>query len=426
MKKLLLLCLALYCSLMLLNSLNAIPIADDFCNVIEAHRLGGLTYAAQLYMKWTGRFLTSLILGVTSEIVPLEYFNFVSALLVGLFFVFLHKNSKLISKDSFVVFAIFAAVTWFTYRTVLGRIVIWYTGGLVYILCYALIPFFFHEFIKCLEKKKFSPWLIFLSLLLANSIETIPPALIFFTWAYAYLSLGFTKESAKFGFKIALLITLCSVPLFLAPGNFARAQTMPAQTMSLISLLKSYGNVASTFFDSASNMIYMLIPFGLLAALMLDSEERLERRKIGISLMVSGIASALPMGFAQGFNGSRPASLFVFLFSFGIFAVFSSLNLKRNFSSRKELTASILLFITSSFIVFDFTRGIPFRKHFTESDTYLKTMKGQEVTVEPFKGKTPRSLNGHEISEDKTDWKNVCVAHHYGLKSIELSKAQSQ
>ncbi|MBY0518492.1 MAG: hypothetical protein K2P81_16390 [Bacteriovoracaceae bacterium] len=425
MRKLLFVCLSLYVLAMMANAFNAVPVADDFCNVIYSHRFGELNYAIHLYKTWTGRFLTSAIISFFALVIPLTHLNLISMFLVLVFMLFTFKLSKLITQEKYFAFSLMSTALWLTYRNVLSRIVIWFTGGVVYILSYLLIPYFLSEFIKCYEGKKISARLIFFILILSNSIETVPPALIFFMASYTFLKGDFfKKEHFKYLFILSLIVTSFSIPLFLAPGNFARAQSVKAISFNFFNLFESYLNVALTFLDSSKNLNLVSILLGVISSIFLSQSSRSYRRVIGVSLIVSAIASGLPMGFAQGFNGSRPASLFVLLSSFGLFAMFSSIRISYPINKYKTHTAAIFIFITTLFVGSDFYRGLKLRDHFLNRDEELrlagKMNQAEIVNVAPFKDKTPRSLNSHEISTDEKDWKNYCVAEFYKLKGVKV------
>ncbi|HXH29472.1 MAG TPA: DUF6056 family protein [Bacteriovoracaceae bacterium] len=428
MKKLLYVGIVLYILMFVLNALNAVPIADDFCNQYLAQKSGAWDYVVYNYLNWTGRFLTLLAMGLTSNIIPIENQNIVSGLLALLFIVFLYQFSYLLNRESrvrsdqYFILALLAAVTWFSYRQMLGRIVIWYTGGMVYMLCYIFVPLFFLEFIKCYRAKKYSMLLLTYSVLLANSVEIIPPAIIIFMASYIYLNGELSKkESVKYFLIVSSVITLASVPLFLAPGNFARARTISSgDGLSFLSVFSSYYDVVKVFLYSAKNSIFMAIPVALLSTLFLSDASREYRRMLGWCFVAAAIGSSLPMAFASAHNGARPASLFVFLTTFGVFGIFSSFKLRPRFEKHKTLAATALFALTGLAISYDFIRGMKLRDHFVKRDTYLQELmnRDEDLVVESFKGKVPRSLNNHDLKKDKGHWINVCVANHYKVKSI--------
>lgn len=427
--KFLFLVLIIFTTAFMLNAYNAIPIADDYCNYANTQRLGVLGFTKGIYLNWSGRLLTTLALATTNYIIPLENQNLISVLLSFLYLLFLYQFSKIITKEStekkeaFIVFALLSVVTWFAYSQVLGRIVIWYTGGMVYTLCYILIPYFFIEFMKCYETKKYSIALIVLSVLLANSIETVPPTIIFFMAFYIALKKEFfKKESFKYFFFVSLIITIASIPLFISPGNFARAKTVsPSAGVSSFNLFLSYFNVGKAFISSAKNTALLSIAMGFICSFFLGESSRNNRKMIGLCLIAAAIGSALPMGFASQHNGSRPASLFVFLFSFGLFSLLSSVKIY-SLQKLKEIIPGVLLLITSIFVLFDVQRGLPMRNHFIERDIHLKSKanSNEDIVVEIYRGKSPRSLNNHDMKPNADHWINGCIAKHYKLKSIRL------
>ena len=432
MKKIFFFSLILFSILFLANAFNAIPIADDYYNHNFTNNLGAIGFANHFYLTWSGRFLTILFIGLTNKILPIEHLNIASLLLALGFLTFLYQSSKVMVQDSidrinkYVVMASLLVITWFTYRQVLGRVVIWFSGGMVYMFWYVLIPFFFLEFIKCFENKVYSLKLLILSILLANSIETVPPALIFFMASYLIVKkVFFHKESFKYFFSLAFIISVASLPLLLAPGNFVRAKTISVHnTHTVLGLLASYFDVAKVFLDCAANTLFLTIPMALICASFLGVSSKTKRLQIGFCLIASAIGSALPMGFASEHNGARPASLFVLFTCFGLFSVLSTIFIFPKIEKHKQTFSSILLILASVFVAFDFYRGLAMRDFFVARDKALKSSQyiDKEVVVTVFPGKTPRSQNNHDIKNDKNNWMNVSVAEYYKLKSIRLAK----
>jgi hypothetical protein len=267
---------------------------------------------------------------------------------------------------------------------------------------------------------------VVLSILLANSIETVPPALIFFMASYLIVKkVFFQKESFKFFFSLALIISVASLPLLLAPGNFVRAKTISVHnTHSALGLLASYFDVAKLFLDCAANTLLLTIPMALICGTFLDKKTKSKRIQIGLCLIGSAIGSALPMGFASEHNGARPASFFVLFSCFGLFSILSTIVIFPKLEKNKQTISSILLIVASVFVAFDFYRGLAVREHFIARDNYLKSPQliNQDVVVTVFEGKTPRSLNNHDIKMDPNHWINVSVSQYYHLKSIRLKE----
>jgi len=428
MKNLIYVCLGIYCLSMIVNAWFSIPVADDFCNAIYAKTYGSIGYAIHLYKTWTGRFLTSLALSLPLAHIPINHINWISSFLVIIYLLFQYKFSSLISyKDRLVVFAVMGCLTWFTYRSVLGRIVVWYTGGMVYIISYILIPFFILEFLKCFKNKKLSITIIIFSILLANSLEVIPPAIIFFILGFSALSGDFLKkENLTFIFSLCAIITISSTPLFLAPGNFARAQTVTNSGLSMSTILDGYINVVQVYLDSSKNLLVPSILLGIVLSSMLEPEKSQERKLLGLSLIIAAIGSGLPMGFAKGFNGSRPASLFVLLSSLGCLSYFSSLKTKFNLERFKKSFAMTIILLTSIGITFDISRGTKIRSQFMDRHHYLTSLKNPEAEIDltAFKSKAPRSLNCADISDDPKSWENYCFANYYQIKSVKVLSQQ--
>jgi hypothetical protein len=432
MKKLLVFSLALFSILFLANAFNAIPIADDYRNHVFTRDLGALGFAVDYYLNWSGRFLTVLFSGLFNTLFSLEHLNLVSLIFGFLFLIFISKSAKVLIQDSdrkldeLIVTGFLLVITWFSYRQVLGRIVMWVAGGGVYILWYVVLPFFFMEFIKCYQNKNYSLKLVLLSVILANSIETVPPALIFFMATYILVRKEFfQKESFKFFFSLALLITIASAPLLLAPGNFVRSKTISIyDTKTFLGLFNSYLHVAKIFIDCCANTVLVTIPMALICSSFLDQKTKNKRIQIGVSLIGCALGSALPMGFASEHNGARPASLFVFLTCFGVFNILSTIVIFPKLEKYKLVFTSVILILTSVFVGFDFHRGLAMREHFLVRDHFLNSPANinKDVVVDMFKGKSPRSLNNHDIKMDKNHWINVSVAEYYKLKSITLKK----
>ncbi len=213
------------------------PVADDFCNIPVIRQHGALGYVNYLYFHWSGRVLSTFMLSLIGNSLPLFQWRWASVVFAIAFILTLLMIVKQVARaDSrndwraMTVLGLSVFLFQFRHDTTIGETVIWGTGGAVYAMVCFLAVFLLVSFFKWRESGRSgclpAVWyvgLVLLAIVVGTGLETLTPALL----TVLILDAGYRRYRRSGSWTADLgVIAACllgGVILYVAPGNFVRS-----------------------------------------------------------------------------------------------------------------------------------------------------------------------------------------------------------
>lgn len=431
-------------NIVILNFLN-VPSMDDWCNTMNSWQ-AALMHPFNLYISWTGRFVSSAFLGVFLYLPAWAFVVVNTAMTLSIFLCCIILGSGKCSwQKALVLFSIAYLLIWFFVPS-FGEVMLWRTGSIVYLwTTTALLA-----------------WLVPYRLLLeGNSSRWSAPRTVAFA-AFSLMAGNGMEHTSFCVFLMASAILLvlvrrkASIPawawwglgcllagwilLMAAPGNYARAGNIGWPTVSLIvkhSLkickfllepfiaLPALYVIGSIFYcrktrgpiQSSIAMSTFFIFFGILNMLALIPTPLIVERALAPSyfIILCGILSLLSYFFRHS-NLQR-------------FAQFFTEHSETKMGMAYISLAIVLLFATSS--------ANTIWSYYREANNYASTIKIIEdskragnfdisLPESPTKPDPRNYYFGKRLSPNATYWGNACFARCYGLNSITFGYERTE
>ncbi|RTQ47466.1 hypothetical protein EJV47_18760 [Hymenobacter gummosus] len=452
------------------------PALDDYSDALLRNRLGFWEAQRNLYLTWTGRYTTSLLL---TELSPVYYRWMgiywlvpLGALLVlgGSLYVLLstltgsfwRRSTRLLASGIIVVL-------WLLRASSIAEVLYWYNGVAVYTLPTALLLLWLAAMLRYWQAPRpaAARWLLvaLLSVALAGTNEFLALG------ALSIVGLLWLWELVRRGHRhYALLILLALLGLavavsFLAPGNMQRASTINRVIPLYWIALGSIGSSAYMLLNWLSNGVLLIgtalvLPaLGRLAAAPNVRLRWLSRiHPVLMALMLVGILvlMSIPSYWATGGMmplRARAMLYFVFIISWFVLIInvliyrHQSLNhpvtryIRRSYVWPARLSSLLWLWLlvylatdhnvrllrenmgqgsNNAIVAYrDWFSGEARSYHAEQTRRYqlLASNHAQRIQLSPLKA-TPPSLLYYDITTDSTYWGNIVYARYFGKQAI--------
>lgn len=453
---LLILFLSLLLSLIIFG-FNTWAIADDFCNLSRALNEGPFTHTLNIYKQWSGRILTGFLMSLSFYILktPLN-FNLISSFLGLILGVVIFIISKIIfwnEKDLTQKLAfslIFGAIFWLGLENIIGEVIFWPTGGIVYLIplllgvtwCWLYLKLIFPSTNANSHNKTSTIFGIILSLLVGNAIEPLSVSLLCFGVILLYQnykSLPTSNRNAAIIRLIALIIT--TIVLFVAPGNFIRASYNPLSfDLNIAHLLLNYLKIIVFYVRVGHTLLFLSVILGLLM-IFINITNPMTKLKlffkkiylnpssnIGMAFLWAALAGIVPMTLVRGFAAPRTSLYFLIFTVIGILLIFRSIELSGTI--RKMHKLSLLKYIVPIMvgiyliiiIILDSKQASTIRSQFFFRDNLIKSVpvNTEIVSVPSITGMLPKRIHFDDILPDSKYWINGCIAKYYKIKEVQI------
>ncbi|MEI7842016.1 MAG: DUF6056 family protein [Gallionellaceae bacterium] len=433
------------------------PSIDDYCNFLNYSDVELLPHMFALYFGWTGRILTSLIVGLEVKLSSIQNVNLLNGVagfeLVLLAYlvasIVFHNTPQRVRWMTVAVLP----VLWFTLRPIIGETVFWFTGGVVYLFPMLLGGFWMLQLMSILNgnnSKLISNLplsvLFIWGCIVGNGIELLSPALVFFGLALLTKRWGALQSKEK-NMAVAMLLGVFvgALVVILAPGNFVRATYHPNSfNFNLDSVLHGIAVLYSVFIYKLNWPIYIFPSIAILVLLLAAKAYTKSKQPsdfLGylmqlphkfawpILYFVCAVVTVLPLIPVSSFAEPRTGFYFTV---FSVMGVFSILNIlledaviQKSSKSRWamfQIVSIIFAGITVFSIVSDITLAIQIKKQFKQRDSYISKTASTDriIRVPSIVGEAPKSLFLFDISTDVDLWTNTCVARYYKKDKVGI------
>lgn len=419
------------------------PVADDYGFTLRAQLRGPLGSALDYYNGWSGRFVTSLVTGTFYNILDIRHLNVVSVVLTFILVTCIYLVAGILSSilrlSKGILFVLLVPIFWFGLSFIYGQVVLWPTGGIVYLLPLLMGLFVQGKILGIVSfANKYSRlelgFIWFVGVLAGNGIEFVSVTTMVMAFLILMLFRGEISSSSK---KQVLVISsgvlIGAIILMVAPGNYVRA-TYSSRALkfhllpliyNLAYLFLKYTYVCKWFFVLALVSSFVFVKNYKSSA----DDGRL--RKYSLVFLFTAFSTLVPMVLLKDFAATRTA-LFYGVYGFiGISIFIFSFHKKLNVMSSKIMIdhrnlIAILAFCALVNVTFDIYLASGIKSQYLQRLELLDTQKGQvvDVDVENIVGPYPSSIYNDDIKSDPNHWINVEVAKYYNFKTIKLRNDQ--
>jgi hypothetical protein len=432
-----------------LNAMNSIPAVDDFCYGARAIQIGMFQAVANEYDSWGGRYSSTLVMSAFAQSRALTeaYFLVPFAIMLANLLATRHFLVTMSIRDTYYQFVFFMIViSVFSFR----ESIFWLAGGVTYGIAAAIFLVLIAEEIKLLldclaDRKNPTPLKIGLlgvsTFILAGLNETAMIAHIALL-GQIFLLLAFKKRKSSVIYIIGgiLLIAVAGALIVkYAPGNLARANSLEPRY-----LLRSIAKSFSWIFERYTHLFVMTL-LVCYSSLIIFSPQRkfvltkTEFRTVFSMLFVTLWASLFSRAYVL--NGSGPSrthtidlmllSLAAFITAWHIYtvdkeAVLQSQKLKPIWFSFVGIFLVVMVLrpgadnLSFGETLASLKYSGPLKKFMAERFELARTGKGSVLAVRDFPAKTRSVTFFDDIQQDPKDWRNICFANYFQLKSVQL------
>jgi len=415
------------------------PSADDFCNTVLVKE-GGISGAMHwLYTQWSGRLLTGIALYSTFATVDIPSLRDVSVLLAALFLLCVWQVSTFVApRDTparLVVAGFTVAALTLGLYGVLGQAVFWPTGGIVYLIPLVLLLHWLHGMRNLLDDGTRSThalyWLA-ISIALGNSIELVIPVAIVYAVVVTWPRWRSLSPAQRRSVVLRVIgIALGASVLVSAPGNFLRGNATPNSfDLSPALLLREYARLLATALRTGGIIVVLAMILASIG-LVLASRRRMlaeTRWRESLALALGGLATLVPVLAAPAqFAPRNGLYLLVCLLVAGLLMFVPQLERGRGASFAYACLAAAAMagaLIVAERMVKDFELASLRRDQHIARDSLLRDPgnRGRAIVVKPIRPYPPATLHAIDITPDRGQIVNQCVARYYDLASVELAR----
>jgi len=406
--------------------------ADDFCNRNNAFRGTALEATLASYGEWTGRLVTTFALYHALRLVDLPQLSTVSALLPLLlagcawFLAGAFGARHLIDRLAIAAFAFVALVLGL--HLLLGQVVFWATGGIVYLLPLLLVAAWLATMARIAEGKPAHGGALgafAIGVLAGNSIELAWGALAVVGPAVLVHVRSQPQPLRHASAAFAGAITGAAI-LAAAPGNFVRA-TATERSFSFDApwLAGEYARMVGEVVAKAPGLvvgIVVLVAIGLAVHTTSPVTHARQRTLIAFLLVVAAFASLVPMLAAPPqFAPRNGVFLLVLLLAAAMaFAIPPILATRYGAVTLAAVALFGALALPIRFAE-DTQAAQLLKSRWVERDHALRAAAaaGRRDVVLPRRTVyPPPTVHAIELGDDPARWDNKCVARYYGLAGI--------
>jgi Family of unknown function (DUF6056) len=419
------------------------PTADDYCNRVLVDDNGVAGALRWLFFEWSGRLISGAALYSTFALVDLPALRWVSLALACLFALAAWLIASLVALEERALrwplsaFA-FAALAVGLYP-LLGQTVFWVTGGIVYMLPLVLTLLWLvpvRRIVHGALPRGGAAYGFLLGLVVGNSIELVLPILAVYVALVVPSRWEDLSASARraLGFRVAGVI-VGALALVAAPGNYARAKVTPDSfRFEPQFVVAQYLHMLNEIATIAWPMVAIVGALAIASLLVANRASATNAAHVGPSPLreagafaIGALASIVPV-LAVPAQFAPRNGIYLLVFTL-VAALLLLVAYAQHARSSRFVSASFIgaaaagAFIVSAPLAADARLTREFRDRLLARDLtlhHLSPAKQVDAVVKPIDLAVPPTLHYIEVSTDRKEWINVCVAKHYGLRSIAL------
>ena len=429
------------------------PSADDYCYAVASMKQGFFESQINTYVNWSGRYVSSCLLGGG----PLLFYSFVGykimnfLLLLFTVFTCLYFVKTLLNKNSLDLSVLVISVSvLFLYLSGMPNLTegfYWMSGALTYQL--PNIATLTVVAILLRMKKKYSIAKLISAMVLCVFIcggnETSMLEFLYILVAMMTFEYATTREIPKYYYWLFLVSLAATSITLLAPGNTVRGAFFHGEKNIFKAFLLAAGSGLSKLQEWLHDVLILLIlciPF--FKQLDMSNADQRKITPVILVLYPLFIFGILIVGFLPAYwsVGSEPPTRTInVLYWLFVFSCLHYTTLWIGYIKQKnEFIVAVPTYVQWVLFFLLFRHWVPQNNYRTASMdiisgraiTYHRQMeeryvemvnnKGREVVFKPLTAK-PKSIFFVDIeSGHPEDWKNVCTADYFYLKSLDLSK----
>jgi hypothetical protein len=433
------------------------PSIDDFSFVYLVKKMGFWGAQYNWYTTWTGRYSSMFILSVHPLwFKSLVLYKFIS---LGIIFFTIHAFYRLINlffnTSSLILNTVIALAFSFTFFSGMPSLVqgiYWEPGSVTYQLANILLLHLSVNLIRLIistSKKRSSLWLVinsFLIIIICGLNETSMLLTVVLLPFLMFVDFFLVKRINILLIKFEILAIICSLIVFLAPGNKGREDSFVFENskdlfFTISSSFVSAWEYIISWIATPQIIITSILAIFLFLSLIEKKGEVINKIKwyysvIALVLGYVFVAISLSPGFwALGAPApSRTINVSYWLFScswiaflFFLFQLISPILIKL----KKEINYVLIFGFTLLLIfakndtystatndVFSGSAAI-YNLQFKERDSLMRTCENEVCSIPSF-SVFPSSIFNQELSADDSDWWNHVYGLYYGKKAVHL------
>lgn len=436
---------ALAAMLIALGSFNW-PAADDFCNHVLVETRGYAGALHWLFFEWSGRVVTGVALYAVAALVDIPALRGVSMLLAaGLVLVAWQIAAFVVPRPMAARWPlaafVLAALTLGLYP-LLGQTVYWPTGGIVYLLPLILLLYWLlgaRALLESGDHGRGNAYWFSISVALGNAIELILPIVACYLGVIA-LRRWRTLASAV---RRAILyraagIALGAAVLIGAPGNYLRANATPGSfrldpgflVQQYAAMARASAEAGAALLAIAAGLIAVAIVARLAALrqrLYVDQPSRAFRRDEIVALLLGAALSLVPV-LAAPLQFAPRNSLYA-LVCVLVAALLPAAGWIKGRDTARVASALFALVAVAGTLVAggrlltDMRAAEARRPAQLARDRVLRDAAAagrKDVTVPRIAAPAPATMHAVDITTDRAQLVNWCVATYYHLGSVAL------
>jgi hypothetical protein len=421
------------------------PAIDDYCIWEKIETLGFLGYQKHLYLNWSGRYTSNILISVSSEIfknITLYRITLIiSFILIIVALLYMGRLFAENTRKEIILFSLVLFIVLFACQAKPSQGSYWFTGVYTYTISIIFYIFGLTSYIKYIKNGSESNLLLMLisSVIIIGLNET---ALVMYNFMVVYLTiLYFTNNYSKIlGNKklliVLLVLIISSLISILAKGNYERQAEFAHSNISLFSGIK-----AATLYTGKlliSNSLPLVI---LTIVLLLQIRKNYTGNKLSLFILFITVFSALlifisylPALLATGIlPPERVTNLQTqFLILSYIILIYFFRNQSNSVFCSTSKLINVLTLICIYYHLTTNNLSTLYTSYFNDSLSSYKSEqksrikiltdinKPDHVILKPFRHK-PYLLFVDDIKVDSSNWRNLSYAKFYSIKSVKLS-----
>lgn len=445
--------------------LYAHPSADDFCMAAGVQQQGLWTHLGQHYLEWSGRYAGNTFYAIYPLVLGfLDGYRLIAGLvMLMLFTAAAFLLARLLQRRMNDLPVVVAALV-FTAVYVLGMrspasSLYWMAGALSYQSANVLLLILAGLMLELVDRQRrgqHTGWIVaVMGCVLVLLVGTNETGMLMAVLAVSVLWLSRLGRGWRFALPwlwLVVIAAVCSVIVFVAPGNAVREATFPLRHDGLRALTGSIGMgswmLVAWLQSPVLLAVTLLVPcLTLVLGWPPARQFQPSRRHL---LAMAGITLALPLLLQfpawwamGGWPPPRTVDAVYFVFLLGWLATVAGLTLYRIPQHWREnaLTNALPHSLQSAFLILIVLLGLAiftngrFQRAYQDVlfvapafDDYMQQRyaligaalgRGQGfLTVPDFRQAYPRSVYFNDILPQPQDWRNACYARYFGLQGI--------
>jgi hypothetical protein len=417
----------------------AIPAsADDYCNRINALNGSALEATLASYQGWTGRFVSTFVLYHALRLVDLPQLAAISSLLPLVLAAAAWLGAAAFGArhftDRLAIAAFLLVALVLGLHQLLGQVVFWATGGIVYLLPLLLLGAWLAtmgRLAQGMPARGGALGALLLGIACGNAIELVWGALLATGLAVLWHVRGDPKCVRHAALALVGAIAGGAI-LAAAPGNYHRATaTERSFDLDFAWLAGEYRRMLGEVFATAPGLVIglvVLLAVGLVLRPPTLVTHWRQRTLVALLLAVAAFASLLPVLAVPPQFAPRNGFFLLVLLLLAAMAFAVPPILATRFGALVLSGVALLgaLFVPPRFAE-DTQMAQVLRSRWNERHHTLLAASGAgrkdvELPRLPF---YPRpTLHALELGDDPSRWDNKCVARYYGLTSVIVPAAR--